>query len=549
MEKNTYKLRKNKVINLTKKDLLNKLNILKKGFPTDLIYINREIDNNHVQVPDEYNVSNIDEFLEKDIQSVLSLNSIIRPILGMFGSGKSTILNRIETILPLNIPDEKIILIRINMQDIPILKQDEFVKGLMKQIFPILETKMFKEMFNNFGAEDLIDIFKGVRIQRNIKNLYSKDETDRINSKFYFYDNVGEEMIFQLIEGIIQLTIKCGKIIIILIDELESIIETDKEGVITEILVSRFLRGIIERYNSSVYIAFTCYKEAYDSLKENFYKFYRIVEGSEIKLSGLSDNEKLELTQQILDVGIEYTFGKLKANDILNKIKGMIESYMGNVVKLIVREVFQCIDQFKAITDDIHNLYESNARKQSAVPHLQKLGFKPKHIADEPMEIAGYNFDIFANMTDRNKVIKRAFGEIKSVTCNKRLAEDFTNWINNQILNLSLEYKRDRDYLLFIAPDYTTEATTLLEDHQVKWLTYYDVAVEKILKDIEEERVKDLNRDEKSVILFINETKSKCRTYKKMIGIYKKELLENLAKKGKIEIKIKGKTKYICIKK
>ncbi len=76
----------------------------------------------------------------------------------------------------------------------------------------------------------------------------------------------------------------------------------DKDSILTEILVSRFLRGIIHRHNTSVYIVFTCYKEAYEILEQNFYRFYRIVAGLEIKLGDLSYEEKKELTENILTI-------------------------------------------------------------------------------------------------------------------------------------------------------------------------------------------------------------------------------------------------------
>ncbi|MFW9873136.1 MAG: hypothetical protein ACFFG0_08555, partial [Candidatus Thorarchaeota archaeon] len=163
---------------MTRKELLNKLNRLKMGLPTDLVYLNRVIDNIHVQAPNDYDVTTIDEFIEKDIQSVLSLGgSIIRPVLGMFGSGKSTILNRTKQMLPLKISVEKFLLLRINLEDVPIVQHKEFVIAIMKQIFPIMLAGKFKNMFSQYNDEELINMFKGYEILKNIRNLYSSSET------------------------------------------------------------------------------------------------------------------------------------------------------------------------------------------------------------------------------------------------------------------------------------------------------------------------------------------------------------------------------------
>ncbi|NVM30045.1 MAG: hypothetical protein HWN65_14475 [Candidatus Helarchaeota archaeon] len=535
---------------MTKKDLLNKLRRLKKALPTDLVYINRVIDNKHVQVPSDYNVTTVDEFIEKDIQSVVSLGgSVIRPILGMFGSGKTTLLNRIETLLPKLISIDKYLLIRINLENVPVVQHVEFIKVLGKQIFPVLETEHFKEMFGNTDEEDLAKIFQSIEIVKYIKNLYSTSTTERMTSRAYFYDEIKEERIFQVVEGLIQLAQQNGKITCILVDELESLITQDKVGVLTEIIVSRFLRGIIDRRDTSVYIAFTCYKEKYEELRENFYKFYRITEDNEIKLMDLSAQEKRELTESILYETMEFTFGKLGVDEVLNQFKGKLDFYMSHVVKLIVSKIFEYIDQSQEIWKQVQDLYEKNAREQNAIPQLLDWGFNRANIRNQVEEVAGYHFDIFASETHRGEIVKRAFGEIKSVICNKRWAEKFCNWMDMQILLKSGEYVKDRDHLLFIAPDYTADALRILEAKGVKCIEYQDVSINKILEEKEREKVKDLSEVEKEVIAFLKETRSGCRTYNVMQRKFPKELLEELARKGKIIIKRTKKGQKVCIKK
>ncbi len=539
---------------LTKKELLNKLRRLQKGFPTDLIYINRKIDNICVQVPNEYDVQTIDEFLERDIQTVFSLNcSIIRPILGMFGSGKSTILNRIDQNLPFIISIDKYLLIRINFDNISIIQHDEFIKVLMKQIFPTLEKSLFKTMFEETAEEELIDIFQGVEITRNIKKLHSSSGIDRIKAKEYFLDEIGEDKIFQVVEGMIKLSKKYGNIVIILLDELEILIKLDTEGILTEILVSRFLRGILDRHDTSVYIVFTCYIEAYEVLEKKFYRFYRIVEGLEIKLGDLSNGEKKELTQMILDETMEYTFGKLHLDEVMEKLKGRIDFYMDKAVKLITQEVLRYIDQFQEISKQIQTLYENNARQDVAVKELIKTGFKRENIWNEPVEIGGYNFDIFASEDDRGEIVKRAFGEIKSVHCNKGWAEDFTVWLKMQIYTKSNGYIKERDTLLFVAPSYTKDAKDLLEENGVKCLIHIDPAIEKIKQKIEDKKVEGLTEEEKEIIAYINDTANKSRVlgvkFRKKFPNILDDILEGLLKKNKIEIKTKSGKNHVQLKK
>ncbi|MFW9876212.1 MAG: hypothetical protein ACFFG0_24180, partial [Candidatus Thorarchaeota archaeon] len=364
----------------------------------------------------------------------------------------------------------------------------------------------------------------------------------------YFLDEIAEDKIFQVIEGVIKLAERSGKIVVILVDELESLIKSDEKGILTEVIVSRFLRGIIDRHDTSVYILFTCYKDAYDTLNDNFYKFFRIVDGKEIKLGDFSDKEKEELTQKILDETMEYTFGKLSAKTVLQKLKKTIDFYVGNLVKLISNEIYQYIDQFKEISKQVQDLYEKDARKERAHPLLLEWGFKSANISETPKAVAGYNFDIFASASDRNRIKQRAFGEIKSVNCNKRWAEDFTNWTNIQIYTKSGEYIKNRDKLLFIAPDYTPEARNLLEEYDVLCISYRNPTIENILKSIEEKKYADLTEEERAVIDNINQTSSKCRTYNVLIRDFSKELLEELVRKEKLVIK-EGKTIRLCLKK
>ena len=508
------------------------------GLPTDLIYLNRVIDNKYVQAPSYYKVSTINEFLEEDIQTVFSLKtSIIRPILGMFGSGKSTILNRVEKLLLKVVSRNQYLLIKIDLDNVPVVQHHEFINVIMKRIFPILEAKLFRELFENSKEEELVDIFQGVEIQKKIKKLHSKTGSDRLEAKAYFFDEIEEEKIFQTIEGVIKLAEKNDKVVIILIDELEYLINIDKDRVLTEIMVSRFLRGIIDRHNSSVYIVFTCYKEAYDNLKEHFNKFYRIVEGHEIKLGDLSDKEKRELALKLLDETMEYTFGKLKINDLLKNLKGRIDFYMGNTIKLIVKEVYKCIDLFQEIWKQTQKLYEKNARQEVVIPKLIEYGFKRNDIAEVPTDVRGYKFDIFANDVSRTTVKKRAFGEIKSVLCNKGWVEEFVNWMNALLYTKSGEYEKDRDHLLFVAPEFTSAALKLLDENNIKHIIYHDPVVENIMKKFEEEKIKDLTSLEKKLILWIKETKGKKRTLNVVKKEYNIEVLEELASKRKIEIK------------
>ncbi len=523
---------------------------MRTSLPTDLVYINRKIDDVHVQTPGDYKVSSIDEFLEKDLQALVSLGgSIIRPILGMFGSGKTTVLNRIGTILPKVISREKYLLIRINLENVPVVQHEEFLKVIMKQIFPVLEADQLKVIFERTGEEALARIFQGIEIIKHIKNLHSTSPTDRSASMAYFYDKIEEERIFQVIEGIIQLASENGMIVVILVDELESLINQDQAGVLTEIVVSRLLRGILDRHPTSVYIAFTCFKETYDQMKTKHYKFYRITERNELKLGDLSEGEKRELTEQILNETIEFTFGKLGANDVLNEFRGTLDFYMSNVVKLIVAKVCEYIDQSEAMWKQVQDIYERNAREQKALPQLLEWGFNRANIKADVETVAGFDFDIFASAADRTTIKMRAFGEIKSAPCSKGWAEKFCGWLDEQILLKSGEYLRERDKLLFIAPDYTADALKLLHARGVECLTYQDVTVNNILKDFEKEKTRGLSPEEQEVIEFLKGTKSKTRALSTMENHFSKDLLEQLARKGIIEIRKTGSRNQVCVKK
>ncbi len=184
---------------MTKTDLLNKLERLRNGLPTDLVYINRTIDNIHVQAPKDYKVSTIDAFLEKDLQTVASFNgSKIRAILGHYGSGKTTVLNRIEDILPQVVSPDKYLFIRINLEKVSVFQHQEFLNSLMKQIFPVLVTAQFKSMCDGREDEELAQIFQSVELIKKIEGLTSKNPADRNTSQKYFYDQIGEDEIFRV---------------------------------------------------------------------------------------------------------------------------------------------------------------------------------------------------------------------------------------------------------------------------------------------------------------------------------------------------------------
>ncbi len=149
--------------------------------------------------------------------------------------------------------------------------------------------------------------------------------------------------------------------------------------------------------------------------------------------------------------------------------------------------------------------------------------------------------------------MKRAFGEIKSVHCNKGWAEDFTVWLKMQIYTKSNGYIKERDTLLFVAPSYTKDAKDLLEENGVKCLIHIDPAIEKIKQKIEDKKVEGLTEEEKEIIAYINDTANKSRVlgvkFRKKFPNILDDILEGLLKKNKIEIKTKSGKNHVQLKK
>lgn len=511
---------------------------MNQGLPTDLVFIDRRIVPGHVQVYNEYDAKTLCDFITHDLASVKSgMGSIIRPFIGKFGSGKTTQIKCVQRIAHQTLP--QCIIVRLNLRDTP-LQRKEFLGAVQRQVIESLKPYV-NQLIPDEPLATIAEDFGSVEIVRQIRRLTRGSEEDRLEAHQFFYDEIAEERIFQLLKGTISVNTRRGYPVVLLIDELEYLATYDDNQALTAMIAERMMRQLLENCPENLYIAFTCEHETFEKLQKLNEPFYRIAKPQEVVLDAISEDEKRTFIENLLEASIEHTFGRINVDDVLRKIHGTLAAFfMNQFVGIVARTILEHINVHKELFSKIHETYERNARIQAA-QILAGNRFESGHLANDVTRVGGYDFDIFAERSDRTLKI-RAFGEIKSVQCSKAWAEEFVDWLRNL---RGTEYNPSRDCALFIAPDFTPEAKLVLEDANIQCHSYADPMVQSMIEAEWDRETVGLTSEEAACIEWIRETKGKARTFRVVEREYGRPIIESLVGKNKVQIKASGNTKNV----
>ena len=358
---------------------------MRQGLPTDLIFIDRKILPGHVQIQfNEYGARTLEEFITHDLASVEGgLGSIIRPFIGKFGSGKTTQIEHVKRLAQKNL--QKSVIVSLNLRDTP-LQREEFIGAIQRQVIDSLKP-FFEHLVPSDPLASVSDSFGSVNIVRQIRKFVSGSHEDKLKAREYFYDEISEEKVFQLLKGVISLATLHKEPVVFLIDELEYLATYDKSLVLSAMVTERLMRQLLESFPENLLIAFTCEQETFLKLKELNKPFFRVAKPQEIVLDALSEDEKREFVEKLLEETMEYTFGRISADDILSQIHGTLAAFfMDQFVNASAKAVLDHIDIHKELLSQIHETYEKFARKKAAeiLANQTKSNFIKEKISKPP---------------------------------------------------------------------------------------------------------------------------------------------------------------------
>ncbi len=294
------------------------LHLLKRGEPIgafEKILVDRLIDGKHV-IEKNYKKVRISEMFKNDINNVFLLRfSIVRPIIGTFGSGKSMTLKQAAMIIEKYVKNACIAFV-------------ELTKYGGEQPHIII-TRVYKEIIESI-AEKLreclsqdIETIKGLpqkRLRDGLLNLISKDIEKFQKGKMILmgeldgYGELSQAEALNMLEEIIRLTGKNNYIVTLLFDELERFM-TVSDDKTKQAFIGTYLRAITDktvgRESPKIYVIFTCEKEKFEEIPLIVPEVDRTIREYILYLNEFSEDEFFEVAEKIykhLLVPFQYLF-------------------------------------------------------------------------------------------------------------------------------------------------------------------------------------------------------------------------------------------------
>lgn len=282
------------------------LHLLKRGEPIgefEKILVDRLIDGKHV-IEKNYKKVRVSEMFKNDINNVFLLKfSIVRPIIGTFGSGKSVTLRQAAFIIEKYVRNACIAFI-------------ELTKYGGEQPHIII-TRIYKEIINSIALKlreclsqnkDVVKSIPQKRLHDGLLNLLDKNEENFLKGKMILmgevegYGELSQAEALNILDELIRLTAQNKYIIVLLFDELERFM-TVSEDKTKQALIGTYLRAITDktvgRESPKVYVIFTCEKEKFEEIPQIVPEVERTIREYILYLNEFSEEEFFEVADKI----------------------------------------------------------------------------------------------------------------------------------------------------------------------------------------------------------------------------------------------------------
>lgn len=282
------------------------LHLLKRGEPIgefENILVDRLIDGKHV-VEKNYKSVRISEMFKNDINNVFLLKfSIVRPIVGTFGSGKSMTLRQAAMIVEKYVKNACIAFIELTkyggtQPHIVILR-------VYKEIITGIAVKLRECLSKNVNS---IRGLPQKRLRDGLLNLVGKSEEEFLKGKMILmgeaeeYEELSQAEALNILEEIIRLTGENKYIIVLLFDELERFM-TISEDRTKQAFIGTYLRAITDktvgRESPKIYVVFTCEKEKFEEIPLIVPEVERTIREYILYLNEFSEDEFFEVAEKI----------------------------------------------------------------------------------------------------------------------------------------------------------------------------------------------------------------------------------------------------------
>lgn len=333
------------------------------------------------------------------------------------------------------------------------------------------------ELINTYDTRNLRRKFKSSSIAKNIKNFGQDSSED------YFYGNKFQNIsnIQAFFNGIIDILMENKVLTIIAIDEVQQI---EKWGdPVFQAFLESFVSSTYDRYMRSQADARLFFilsfllkspssrEQKYAFLERYSPGFVSRMKGKEILFCDFTEkehNDALILISEITNLSSQerVNFETETKSKLIYWMTRNNPREFGKYIK----KVYKKLDFLKLTSSEKREIYEKEGREYIK-PKLLEEGFT--FVDEKPVEIEGYNFDVYAEARHRTIIRKCAFGEIKTTQRRslKSEVEKFSRWLGD-IIKTSL-YSHSDNYYFFISPfEPTKSIEEILSQYSIDWIKF-----------------------------------------------------------------------------
>ncbi|MHA1264938.1 MAG: hypothetical protein ACTSRS_06840 [Candidatus Helarchaeota archaeon] len=443
------------------------LHLLKRGEPIgefENILVDRLIDGKHV-VEKNYKNIRISEMFKNDINNVFLLKfSIVRPIIGTFGSGKSMTLRQAAMIVENYVKNACITFIELTKYG-----------GEQPNVVII---RVYKEIINSIAlklreclSKDLKSI-RGLaqkRLKDGLLNLVSKKEEEFIKGKMILmgeqdeYGELSQAEALNILEEIIRLTGQNRYIVVLLFDELERFMTVSDDRT-KQAFIGTYLRAITDktvgRESPKIYVIFTCEKEKFEEIPLIVPEVDRTIREYILYLNEFSEDEFFEVAEKIfkfLLTPFQYLF------DIMPPTPGLCAMLIRDIDNYTPSELVTRLSSYYIKNynlDATYLLSIEQAYKKLALKKFQEIligrGYEAKSIKGA-VKFLEFRWDGIAWNINRKKNRNPEIVTVGQFTVLK-VTEEYVEDYLNQIKYLEHYEKRKRKeshvHAMLIAPGF-----------------------------------------------------------------------------------------------
>jgi len=541
------------------------LHLLKRGEPIgefEKILVDRLIDGKHV-IEKNYKKVCISEMFKNDINNVFLLRfSIVRPIIGTFGSGKSVTLRQAAIIIEKYVKNACIAFI-------------ELTKYGGEQP-SIVITRVYRDIINSISdklracllhSADVIKNLPQKRLREGLLNLIEKDAQKFLTGKMILmgemegYEELSQVEALHNLEEIIKLTGQNKYIIVLLFDELERFM-TVSEDKTKQAFIGTYLRAITDktagRESPKIYVVFTCEKEKFEEIPLIVPEVERTIREYILYLNEFSEEEFFEVADKIYKYLLDpfqYLF------DIMPPTPGLCAVLLRDISnytpsELVTRLASYYIKNYNLDATyllSIENAYKKLAFKKYKEKLLERE-YDPTNIKFG-VKYLDFTWDAIAWNTNRKKNKASESVSVAQFTMLK-VTKDYVLDYLNQIQQLKAnELQRKKDALVhavLIAPGFDEGIELLCAQSGIECLKFSEkpkkleewegIVSSKQIKISEPERITgtlSVSKEEKlkhleHILNSLTNTKirqiAKSFHIEKIYGVRKAELIERILK-------------------